>query len=145
VGAQGNRERQVELFVLEACQRPGPSTQIRTDVPSTYLTQFNLTSPCLRNQKRPRLNAQRSAQNLTRQVISVIIDFYFHYEGEHYQARWPSGLRRQTKDLVSSGAWVRIPLSSLPFYEKFFSHYTWHSILEQFYGIIHSCSQVIVR
>ena len=32
---------------------------------------------------------------------------------ELVKARWPSGLRRQTKDLVSSGAWVRIPLSSL--------------------------------
>ena len=35
------------------------------------------------------------------------------------EARWPSGLRRQTKDLVFSEAWVRIPLSSLLFLPSF--------------------------
>ena len=31
-----------------------------------------------------------------------------------WMVRWPSGLRRQFKALVSSGAWVRIPLEPFP-------------------------------
>lgn len=44
-------------------------------------------------------------------------DMYFNYFSILQQARWPSGLRRHVKAVVSSEARVRTPLSSKLFAE----------------------------
>ena len=94
-----------------------------------------------------RRNAINVRPKSTDGLFFAVIDSFCHYEHRYYPARWPSGLRRQTKDLVSSGAWVRIPLSSVLSTPFFSFHFTrrFRSLEPLLYSIIHNTNRCSAR
>ena len=131
---QGDREGQVELSIGDwngqggqrrECAVPFNSNSGRCLLHLPHPISF-LTSPS----PKTRRNAINVRPKSTDGLFSAVIDSFCHYEYRYYPARWPSGLRRQTKDLVSSGAWVRIPLSSVLSTPFFF--FPFHETVQKF-------------
>ena len=82
----------------------------------------------LRRLIRNQLGVARGSSNLSAVAFLFCCDLYCTMGGREFESAarpvgWPSGLRRQFKALVSSEAWVRIPLQSLffLFFSFFFS------------------------